>query len=399
MPLFKSHRRKVLIIVENLPVPFDKRVWNEATTLVEHGYQVCIICPKGKDYTASYEFLDGVHIYRHPLPTEGSGAIGYLFEYGTALTFEFLLAVKILFKHGFHAIHACNPPDLIFLIGALFKLLGKRFLFDHHDLNPELYEAKFKKRDGFWKLLCLFEKLTFRLADVVISTNESYKRIAIERGGVKENKVFIVRSNPSLERIKQLPPRPDLKGGKPYLIGYVGVMGDQEGIPYLLEAAQYIRTIKGRDDIRYMLVGGGTSLEALKAQTTEMGLADIVEFTGRAPDQLLLEVLNTADICVNPDEHNPMNDKSTMNKIMEYMALGKPMVQFDLVEGKYSAAESSLYAKPNDSIDLAEKICWLLDNPEERERMGAVGRKRVEEQFSWDKSVPPLLAAYDTLFA
>ena len=391
--------RKVLVIVENLPVPFDRRVWQEATTLREHCYEVSIICPTGKGYEAREEVLEGINIYRHPLPLEAHGALGYLFEYGAALFHEFRLAFKVLRKHGFDAIHACNPPDLIFLVGGFFKLLyGKKFLFDHHDINPELYEAKFNRRDFFYKLLVGAEKLTFKTADVVISTNESYKKIAVERGGKSPDRVFIVRSGPSLKRLKIVPPVESLKKGKKFLVGYVGVMGQQEGIPYLLKAAKIIKEQFGRSDVHYGLVGGGPELELLKAQAIEMGLGDDVTFTGRVPDADLLAMLNTADVCVNPDEHNPMNDKSTMNKIMEYMALGKPIVQFDLFEGRCSAQEASVYAKPNDAEDMARHILALLDDPERRAHMGEFGRNRVENDLQWPHEVPKLLAAYETLF-
>jgi glycosyltransferase involved in cell wall biosynthesis len=392
--------RKILIIVENLPVPFDRRVWQEATTLRQHGYTVSIICPTGKGYEAREEVIDGINIYRHPLPLEAHGALGYLLEYGAALFHEFRLAFKVKRRHGFDVIHACNPPDLIFLVGGFFKLFcRKKFLFDHHDINPELYEAKFNRRDFFYKLLVAAERLTFRTADVVISTNESYKKIAVERGGKRPDRVFIVRSGPSLERLKIIPPKPELKKGKAFLVGYVGVMGQQEGIPYLLKAAKIIKEQFGRTDVHYGLVGGGPELEQLQQQAQDMGLADDVTFTGRVPDQELLEMLNTADVCVNPDEHNPMNDKSTMNKIMEYMALGKPIVQFDLFEGRFSAGEASVYAKANDAEDMARHIVALLDDPEKRVRMGTFGRNRVENDLQWPHEVPKLLAAYETLFA
>ena len=392
--------RNILIIVENLPVPFDRRVWQEATTLRQQGYDVSIICPTGKGYEAREEVIDGINIYRHPLPLEAHGALGYLLEYGAALFHEFRLAFKVLRKHGFDAIHACNPPDLIFLVGGFFKLFyRKKFLFDHHDINPELYEAKFNRRDFFYNLLVAAEKLTFRTADVVIATNESYRKIAIERGGKAPGSVFVVRSGPSLERLKIVPPQPELKRGKQFLVGYVGVMGQQEGIPYLLQAAKIIKEKFGRTDIHYGLVGGGPELELLRAQAAQMGLADDVTFTGRVPDAELLAMLNTADVCVNPDEYNPMNDKSTMNKIMEYMALGKPIVQFDLAEGRFSAQEASVYAKPNDAEDMARQIVALLDDPEKRQRMGAFGRNRVENELQWPHEVPKLLAAYDALFS
>jgi glycosyltransferase involved in cell wall biosynthesis len=395
----RGRGRRVLIIVENLPVPFDRRVWQEATALTRHGYQVSIICPTGKGFEKREEVLEGINIYRHPLPLDARGALGYLLEYSAALFWEFTLAWKVLFRHGFDVIHACNPPDNIFLVGGFFKLLlGRKFLFDHHDINPELYEAKFGRRDFFYKVMLLWERWTFRTANVSIATNESYRRIAIERGGMRPDRVFVVRSGPSLERLKIVPPVEALKKGRRYLVGYVGVMGQQEGLHYLLEAARRIIVDKGRNDVHFGLVGGGPELDNLKQMAVDLGVADYVTFTGRVPDKYLLEMLNTADVCVNSDEFNPMNDKSTMNKIMEYMALGKPIVQFDLFEGRFSAQEASLYAARNDAGDMADKILQLLDDPALRERMGAFGRARVERDLAWPHEEPRLLAAYDALW-
>ncbi len=390
--------RRVLIIVENLPSPFDRRVWQEATTLLQAGYVVSIICPTGKGYTNKYEVVDGIHIYRHNLPVEAEGALGYLLEYSAALFWEFTLAWRVLLTRGFDVIHACNPPDNIFIIGAFFKLFGKKFLFDHHDINPELYEAKFGRRDFFYRIMRWWERLTFYFADVSIATNESYKKIAIERGRMSPDKVFVVRSGPKLDRLKIIPAVPELKKGRPYLVGYVGVMGQQEGIDYLLRAIRYIVQDLGREDIQFGLVGGGTSLEAMQAYAEELGIQDYVTFTGRVPDQEMLEMLNTADVCVNPDVANEMNDKSTMNKIMEYMALAKPVVQFDLTEGRFSAQQASLYARQNDEIDLANKLIELLENEDLRREMGEFGKRRVENELEWKYEAPKLLAAYETLF-
>lgn len=389
--------KKVLIIVENLPVPFDRRVWQEATTLKRAGYHVAIICPKGKGYEKRHELLEGIHVYRHPLPMEGHGAVGYAIEYSVALFWQFVLAWKVLLKHGFDVIHACNPPDNIFLIGLFFKLFGKKFLFDHHDINPELYIAKFGKKDVFYKLMLLCERWTFGCAKVSIATNESYKRIAIERGGMEADKVFVVRSGPDLTRLKILPPNKSLKKGKEYLVGYVGVMGRQEGIDYLLRAVDYIIHDAKRTDIHFGLVGGGTELEKMKSYASELEVADYVTFTGRVPDKEMLEMLNTADVCVNPDVANEMNEKSTMNKIMEYMALGKPIVQFDLTEGRFSAQQASLYANKNDSVDFAKKIVQLLDDSSLREEMGRFGRLRIENELAWKYEAPKLLKAYNLL--
>jgi glycosyltransferase involved in cell wall biosynthesis len=390
---------RVLIIVENLPCPFDRRVWQEARTLASAGYVVSIICPKGKGYEKSYEEIDGIAIHRHSLPVEADRWYGYAVEYLWAFLAQMTLSFRVLFGRGFDVIHACNPPDTIFLVGGFFKLFGKKFVFDHHDINPELYEAKFGRRDFFYRLMLALERWTFRVADVSIATNESYRKIAIERGRMPPEKVFVVRSGPSLKRLRILPPTPALKRGRSYLVGYVGVMGRQEGIDLLLEAARYIVRDKGRTDVHFGLVGGGTELAAMKELARQLGIEDYVTFTGRVPDDELLAMLNTADVCVNPDVANEMNDKSTMNKIMEYMALGKPIVQFDLTEGRFSAQEASLYARRNDAVDMAEKILSLLDDEDRRRSMGHFGRMRVANELSWDHEVPKLLAAYEAVFA
>ena len=388
---------RVLIIVENLPCPFDRRVWQEARTLSGAGYVVSIICPKAPGYEKSFERIDGIDIHRHALPAEADGVLGYALEYSVALAMEFWLSLKILFGRGFDVIHACNPPDTIFLIGAFYKLFGKKYVFDHHDINPELYEAKFGKRGFGRRVLVALERMSFNTADMVISTNESYRSIAIERGHKDPKDVFVVRSGPDLSRMKVVPANPALKRGRKYLVGYVGVMGKQEGIDLLLQAVQLIVKHLKRTDIHFGLVGGGTELPAMRELAKELGVAEYVTFTGRAPDAELLEMLNTADICVNPDRANDMNDRSTMNKIMEYMALGKPVVQFDLTEGRVSAGEASWYAKPNDVADLAQKMVSLLGDENQRIHMGAIGRERVEQHLSWQHEAPRLLAAYEQL--
>lgn len=387
------------MIVENLPVPFDRRVWSEARTLARAGYEVSVICPKGVGAEASYEFLEGVHIHRHSLPLEAKGVLAYPLEYLSALLFELCLTIRIFFIRGFDAIHACNPPDTIFLIGGLFKLLaGTRFVFDHHDINPELYEAKFGRRDLFWRLLAFLERMTFRTADIVIATNGSYRRIAMDRGRVSPARVFVVRSGPDLARMRVLPPRPELKRGRAHLVGYVGVIGQQEGIDLLLQAVRVTVRDLGRHDIHFGIVGGGPALTDMRLLAEHLGIADYVTFTGRVSDRELLDMLNTADVCVNADRANAMNDKSTMNKVMEYMALGKPIVQFNLTEGRVSAGDASLYARANDPADMAAKILTLIDDPKLRAEMGALGRTRVIEELSWEHEAPKLLAAYEALF-
>ncbi len=322
--------RRVLILVENLPSPFDRRVWQEAGTLRDAGYGVSIVCPTGPGCELKFEVIDGIYIYRYRLPLEASGAGAYALEYASAIAQAFILSWRVLLTRGFDVVHACNPPDLLVLVAGFFKLFGKKFLFDHHDLAPELYEAKFGRRDFLYRLMLRLERLTFRAADVSIATNESYRQVAIARGRMPPGRVFVVRSGPDLARLKRLAPQERLKCGRRYLVGYVGVMGRQEGVDYLLRAV--------------------------------------------------------------------MNDKSTMNKIMEYMALGKPIVQFDLTEGRFSAQHASLYARRNDAVDFATKIVELVDDPARRSAMGAFGRRRVEQQLEWRHEAPRLLAAYDALW-
>ena len=390
--------RGVLIIVENLPVPFDRRVWQEARTLASAGYVVSVICPTGRDYPRTFEEIDGIAIYRHGLPLEADGWVGYLLEYGWALLAQFYLSLKVLRARGFEVIHACNPPDTIFLIGAFYKLFGKRFIFDHHDINPELYEAKFGRRDVLYKLMLLLERWTFRTSDVSLATNESYRQIAITRGGMNPARVFVVRSGPDLGRVRQVPANPRFKCGRPYLVGYVGVMGRQEGIDLLLQSVRHIVHDLRREDIHFCLVGGGTELSAMQRLAAELAIAPYVTFTGRVSDAEMLGALNTAEVCVNPDVVNAMNDKSTMNKVMEYMALGKPIVQYDLTEGRVSAQAASLYARANDPIDFAEKIVALLADPAQCAQIGEIGRRRVVEELAWEHEAPKLLAAYATIF-
>jgi glycosyltransferase involved in cell wall biosynthesis len=391
-------KKKVLIIVENAPVPFDSRVWKECTSLQANGYEVTVLCPRRKGCMRGHEVIEGVHIYRHPMPAEGNDLQGYLYEYGCALFWEFLYACWIYFRHGFHVIQGCNPPDAIFLVALPFQFLGVKYIFDQHDANPELYFSKYEKKGFLYKVQLWLEKLSYRFSDVVMATNASYKELALTRGGIAPEDVFIVRNGPDLETFKPVTPNPALKHGKSYLVGYVGNMSIQEGIEILLDAAQQIKTL-GRRDIHFTCVGGGPGLAGLKKIGQEKNLEDMFNFTGRVPDQELLEILSTADVCVNPDKPCEMNDISTMIKIMEYMALGKPIVQFESREGRFSAKEASLYVNNGDPVaGLASKILWLLERPDERSRMGEFGRKRVEEELAWEYSVPNLLAAYQRAF-
>ena len=391
-------KQKVLIIVENAPVPFDTRVWKEASSLHQNGYEVTVLCPAGKGYEQRHEVINGIRIYRHPVPKERNTPLGYLWEYCWSFFWEFLYTWWIFLRRGFHVIQGCNPPDDIFLIALPFKLLGIKYIFDHHDVSPELYLSKYGRKDVLYRVQVWLERLTYHCSDVVVVTNSSYRDRAVTRGGLDPKDVFIVRNGPDLRTFRPLPPRPALKHGKPYLIGYVGTMSVQEGLDILLDVALHIKD-SGRRDVHFTCIGGGPGLAELRKMAQDKGLEDMVNFTGRIPDEQLVDILSTADVCVNPDRPCEMNDISTMIKIMEYMALCKPIVQFNLKEGRFSAQEASLYAdNEKGAADFATKIVWLLENPDERKRMGEFGYRRVEGQLAWDYSVANLLAAYRRVF-
>ena len=316
-------------------------------------------------------------------------------EYSCALFWEFLYSWWIYLRRGFHVIQACNPPDNIFLVALPFKLLGAKFIFDHHDANPELYVAKYGDRGILYKVQVWLEKMSYRFSDVVMTTNGSYRELAITRGGLDPSDVFIVRNGPDCDSFRAVAPKSALKYSKSYLVGYVGNMSTQEGLDILLDVALHIKNL-GRRDVHFTCIGRGPGLAELQKMVKDKNLGDTVNFTGRVPFEQLLEILSTADVCVNPDRPCEMNDISTMHKIMEYMALGKPIVQFDLKEGRISAQQASLYANVQDQVaDFAAKILWLLENEDERKRMGNFGRTRVQKELAWEYSVKNLLAAYE----
>ncbi|MFL6143615.1 MAG: glycosyltransferase family 4 protein [Labedaea sp.] len=387
-----------LILVENLSVPFDRRVWQECTTLRDAGWKVHVICPQGtKRDTESYVEIDGVRIHRYPLKAAVGGPRGYLQEYGSALWHTWRLARRIRREVGrIDVVHACNPPDLFYLIAKRLKRKGTRFVFDQHDLVPELYLSRFDRGEDFlYRAVCRLERATYRAADVVIATNESYRDVALARGGKRQDEVFVVRSAPAVDRFRAVPADESLKRGKRFMLCYLGVMGPQDGVDYALRALAKLRDELGRTDWQAAFVGGGDTFDAMVALAEELGLADMVEFTGRIPDEDLLRYLSTSDVCLAPDPLNPLNDVSTMNKIMEYMAMARPIVSFDLREARVSAGEAAVYAPPNDEAEFAKLIANLLDDPEERARMGELGRARVAGPLSWTRSRAALLAAYD----
>ncbi len=395
-----SKSPSVLIIVENLTVPLDRRVWQEARTLREAGYTVSVICPKGGKFTAPYEVLEGIHVFRHPLPIEADGAAGYALEYGWALAWEFALSVKAYFKVGFDVVQACNPPDLLFLVAGFWKyLFGKPFVFDHHDINPELYEAKFGKRGKFHTLLLALERLTFQTADVSIATNDTFRSIAISRGGMDPDRVFVVRSIPDLKRFQRTTPAVALKNGRKHLVGYVGIMGAQDGVDLLIEAMAELVHRQGRRDIQCAIVGSGTELPNLQRLTTERGLDDYVTFTGFQSGAPLMQSFSAFDIGVIPDPKNGYNDKISMNKHFEYMTLGVPFVQFDLVEGRRIAGDASLYAADNSPADLARRMAQLIDDTALHADLVARGAERAKAMLRWENERGRLLSAYDMALA
>lgn len=388
--------KSVLIIVENLPVPFDRRVWYEATTLQRAGYEVAVICPVGKGHSERYEVIDDVHVYRHPLPAEGTGPIGYLREYVSALYWEFRLAWRVKRERGFDVVHICNPPDLLFLVAGWHKLFGTaRVVFDHHDVNPELYEEKFKKRGVFYQLMLIFEWLTMRTADVVISTNDSYRRVALGRGRKRSEDVFVVRSAPDVEKFRRVNADSTLRRGHECLVGYVGVMAEQDGVDTVLHVANEIVNGRGRKDIGFLLVGGGPEFDALVALSKQLGVDDHVQFAGFQSGDDLLRHLSSCDIGLSPDPISTYNDMCTMNKTMEYMALGLPVVQFDLTEGRASAGDASLYVDHNDPKLMADAVIRLADDAGLRASLGERGLERIESELSWNHQIPHLLQAYE----
>jgi len=391
----------VLILVENLSVPFDRRVWQESKALRDEGWDVHVICPQGtKRDTEAYVEIDGVRIHRYPLTAATGGPAGYLREYGNALRHTRRLARRISDSGRIDVVHACNPPDLFFLTARRLKRLGAKFVFDQHDLVPELYESRFDRgRDLLYKAVCRLERSTFAAADVVISTNESYRDVALTRGGKAPEDVFVVRSAPAVERFHDVPVEPELRGGKPHMLCYLGVMGPQDGVDYALRALARLRAEQGRTDWHAVFVGGGDTFDEMVALSTRLGLSDQVEFTGRVSDEDLLRYLSAADVCLAPDPLNPLNDVSTMNKIMEYMAMSKPIVSFDLREARVSAGGAALYAPANDESAFAKLVAELLDSPEQRDRMGRLGKERVSGPLSWENSRAALLAAYERVMA
>ena len=398
--------KHILKVVENLSVPFDKRVWREAVALHNAGAKVSVICPRGDTYDfKAFEIINGIQIYRYKLTVEGIAAQShfskkiFLIEYTLAFIKTFFLALKVYFKEPFHVIHVANPPDIFFILGLIFKPFRVKFVFDHHDLCPEGYLDKKNKpkKDIYYHIQILFERLTYLTSNLVIATNESYKMVAIKRGKINKDAVFIVRNGPDTDRYKFVYKENFFHKNFKYLVGYIGVMAKLDGVDYLIRAADYIVNTINRKDIGFILIGSGTSIDELKELTSELKLNDYINFTGRIPDNQVFSILSAIDIGAAPDPPSKMNNISTMNKIMDYMWFGKPIVSFDLIESRFSAKKAALYANKPDSKEFAKLIVKLVDNPEMREKMGNFGKERVAK-LTWQKSEKELLNAYRFLF-
>jgi glycosyltransferase involved in cell wall biosynthesis len=395
-----SSNNRILMLLENLPYPQDLRVRREATALAAAGYRVSVICPAGRGQS-NRETINGVNVYRYRSPSSGNGFVGYLWEYAYSMAASFMLSLLLFFREGFDVIHAHNPPDTFVFIAAFYKLFGKRFVFDHHDLSPEMYRARFVGGGNqlVYDVLVLLEKITCWFADHIIATNESYKKVEMERGRVPKEKITIVRNGIELHRPRQVEADAALRSKGKTIIGFVGVMGFQDGVDYLLRALHHLFHDLGRTDFYCVIIGTGDAWPSLQVLARELRLDEYVWFTGFVPHDDMLRYLGTADICVDPDPSNQFNDRSTMVKMMQYMSMGKPIVAFDLPEHRFTAQDAAVYVTGNDERAFAEAISQLMDNPRRREALAASGLRRFQAELAWEYSVPKLLEAYRTVLS
>ena len=393
-------KSRVLIIVQNLPVPFDRRVWLECQALISAGYGVAVVCPKGRGDPA-YQVIDSVELHKYRPYAPGGSKFSFVAEYAYSFLATAWTTLKARRSGRFAVIQACNPPDIFWPLAMAFRAVeGSKFVFDHHDLCPELYESRFP---GGAKLphrgLLALERRTHRAADHVIATNDSYREIAMTRGGKSATDVTVVRTGPDPQRLKPGEADPELRRGRRYLAAYIGVMGPQDGVDIVVRAADIVVHKLGRDDIAFTLIGSGDCFDDLVALRDELDLAGHVEFTGRAPDEVVNRILSTADVGLSPDPKNPLNDVSTMNKTMEYMAFELPVVAFDLRETRVSAGEAAAYVEPNDEHAYAEAIVALMDDEARRARLGKLGRARVEQELAWSHQERAYLGVYRDLIS
>ncbi|MDB6139372.1 MAG: glycosyl transferase family protein [Verrucomicrobiaceae bacterium] len=386
---------RILILVENLPVPLDRRVWQEACALRDAGHDVTVVCPQMRGYTQAEEVLEGITIYRHWISGEANGIKGFLMEYASALWGEYGCVLKAWRRRGFDVIHLCNPPDLLFLVGLPFKLLaGVKVIFDVHDLWPEMFEAKFGRRGLMYWAVRLAERCTLAIADAVMATNQSVLAAVKSRGHKSAEETFVVRTAPNILQ-SSFGEDAQLKKGRKYLVGYIGVMGDADGVNYLVEAANYIVQVRKREDVQFLLMGSGPEHADLLQQRDALGLQAQVDMPGRVTNEFLFTALKTMDLGVACDPINAYNDHCTMNKTLEYMAFAKPQVMFGTREGRFSAGDAAHYVMENSAEKLGDAILEMLDDPAKCERMGQIGYQRLTTELCWEKSVERLLATYE----
>ena len=386
--------------MQNLPVPFDRRVWLECRALRAAGYDVTVVCPTGKQSPADHEVIEGVEIYRYRPYAPGGSAASFVAEYAYSFTATLQRVMRARRRGGpFAVLQACNPPDIFWPIARLLRRLdGTKFVFDHHDLCPELYDSRFPGGNRLARRgLVALERATFRTADHVISTNNSYATVAHQRGGKGRAEVSVVRTGPDPEKLKKGPEVPSLKGGGTHLVAYIGVMGPQDGVDIAVRAAAHVVHELGRTDVRFLFMGGGDEYEHLCRLRDDLGLAEYLELPGRVPDQTVIDVLSTADLGLSPDPKNPLNDVSTMNKTLEYMAFGLPVVAFDLIETRVSAGDAAVYVPDGNIPAYARAIVTLLDDSAERAIMGVVGPARIEDRLGWPHQRTAYVHAYDAL--
>lgn len=393
-----TNQKSCVIIVENLPLPFDRRVWQEANALKEAGWAVSVICPKNDKFPENYVCINDIHIYRHSLPLEASGKLGFVLEYMAALFHELRLLVKIYRKHGFDVIQACNPPDMIFLVTWPFQLLGKKFVFDHHDICPELFAVKFNRKGLLYKTMLLLEKLTYLSADMVITANDTFRNLCAGRTGKAADKVVSVYSVPDHKNMHRVEPRTDLKQGKRLLVGYIGIIGNQDGVDHLVRAMAHLKNNMGVTDVRAVIIGDGPDLQAVKALAVDLKVTDDIEFAGYLSGETLMSTLSAVDIGVIPDPYNEYNDKISMNKVFEYSKLGIPIVSYPLQETMRLLGDAVEVATTNDDAGLAEAINRLRDDTR-RTEMGQKALDRAAHSFSWDTEKEKYVAVFEKLIA
>ena len=387
----------VLIIVQNLPVPFDRRVWLECQALVAASYRVAVVCPKGPG-DPDEQVLDGVTLYKYDAPPTGASKLAFVREYGRSFATTVRLIRRAWKRGRFDVLQACNPPDIFWPIAVVLRCAGVRFVFDHHDLCPELYESKFgSRRSPVHAALRGLEWCTFRAAHHVVSTNDSYRSVAIRRGAKDPSSVTVVRTGPDPQRMRPGRPDPSLRRGRDHLVVYLGVMGPQDGVDLAVRAADHVVHALGRADVSFTFVGSGESYDALVALRDSLDLQAFVDLPGRLPDEDVGALLSSADVGLCPDPKNALNDLSTMNKTMEYMAYGLPVVAFDLKETRVSAADAAVYAQPSEVGAFADCLVQLLDDEPRRRRMGSAGRRRVLERLAWPHQARRYVGVFDSL--